>query len=153
MNTTPSRLADILRAARHSEGLLQREAAERSGVSASAIAKIEQGVYEPKTTTIQKLASAYNTTCAQLLDQAEPGDPDLYLVEVREEGTEWDRWRASLGPSLMLELPHDLAPLMRGPDAAVWVSGQTLAWAKSTPKWIGGSRSPLVVRARAKVVS
>ena len=140
-----------LKDARQAAGLTQGEADERAGLSVSAVQKIEQGIHDPRSETLGKLAEAYMTTCAQLLEDALPGDPDIYLVEPRE-GTEWDRWRASLGPSLMLQLPIELAPLLRGTDADVWVSGETLAWCRATPKWIGGKRSPLVIRAKAKVV-
>lgn len=138
-------------AARHAAGLRQSDASEFSGLCISSIQKIEQGLQKPRRSTLEKLAAAYDTTCSELLAEARPEDPYLYMVEPRE-GVEWDRWRASLGPSLMLQLPVDLAPLMRGPDAAVWVSGETLTWCRSTPKWIGGSRSPLIVRAKAKVL-
>ncbi|MCB9756258.1 MAG: helix-turn-helix transcriptional regulator [Myxococcales bacterium] len=146
-------LAARLRAARTSCGLSRRDAAEASGVSESAIAKIEQGRREPGLGTLGALARAYMTTTIRLLEEAGADDPDLYLVEPRD-GIEWERWRASLDASFLAELPADLAPMIHAGDVVpmVWVSGATLAWCRQTPRWISGSRSPLIVRAKAKVM-
>lgn len=61
-------LGKNLRAARQGLGLTQEEVAERSGVQAGEISRIERGLRDPKVSTLEKLASALNLRPGQLLD-------------------------------------------------------------------------------------
>lgn len=61
-------LGKNLRAARQSLGLTQEQVAERSGVQAGEISRIERGLRDPKVSTLEKLAGALNVRPGQLLD-------------------------------------------------------------------------------------
>lgn len=51
-------LTDLLRRARHTAGLTQRELAERAGTSQSVVARIESGTTSPTTATLGRLIAA-----------------------------------------------------------------------------------------------
>lgn len=57
-----------LRAARQSLGLSQEEVAERSGVHATEVSRIEAGKRDPRVTTVERLAKAVRLRPGQLLE-------------------------------------------------------------------------------------
>jgi transcriptional regulator with XRE-family HTH domain len=67
-------LGKNLREARKRLGLTQEEVAERSGVQAGEVSRIESGKRDPKVSTLEKLAAAVEMKPGQLLDGAGPTD-------------------------------------------------------------------------------
>jgi transcriptional regulator with XRE-family HTH domain len=61
-------LGKNLRAARRRLGLTQEEVAERSGVQAGEVSRIERGKRDPKVSTVERLAAAVEVSPGQLLD-------------------------------------------------------------------------------------
>lgn len=64
-------MADLgtnLRAARERLGLTQEQVAERSGVHATEVSRIEAGKRDPKVSTLRRLAEAVQVKPGQLLD-------------------------------------------------------------------------------------
>jgi transcriptional regulator with XRE-family HTH domain len=58
-----------LRAARKDLGLTQEQVAERSGVQAGEVSRIERGKRDPRVSTLEKLAVAVELPPGRLLDQ------------------------------------------------------------------------------------
>ena len=61
-------LGTNLRGARERLGLTQEQVAERSGVHATEVSRIEAGKRDPQVSTVRKLASALQMPAGQLLD-------------------------------------------------------------------------------------
>jgi len=61
-------LGTNLRAARKRIGLTQEEVAERSGVHATEVSRIEAGKRDPQVSTVAKLAKAVELPPGQLLE-------------------------------------------------------------------------------------
>jgi transcriptional regulator with XRE-family HTH domain len=61
-------LGKNLRAARKKLGLTQEEVAERSGVQAGEVSRIERGKRDPQVSTLEKLAAAVELPPGRLLD-------------------------------------------------------------------------------------
>jgi XRE family transcriptional regulator, fatty acid utilization regulator len=61
-------LGKNLRAAREQLGLTQEQVAERSGVQAGEVSRIERGKRDPKVTTLERLAKAVEVKPGRLLD-------------------------------------------------------------------------------------
>lgn len=61
-------LGKNLRTARQNLGLTQEEVAERSGVQAGEISRIERGLRDPKVSTLEKIARALELPAGRLLD-------------------------------------------------------------------------------------
>lgn len=61
-------LGTNLREARERLGLTQEQVAERSGVHATEVSRIEAGKRDPQVSTVRKLASALQMPAGQLLD-------------------------------------------------------------------------------------
>ena len=61
-------LGENLRAARAKLGLTQEQVAERSGVQAGEVSRIESGKRDPQLSTILKLAKAVEVKPGQLLE-------------------------------------------------------------------------------------
>lgn len=61
-------LGKNLREARERLGLTQEQVAERSGVQAGEISRIEHGKRDPQASTIEKLAAAVEVPPGRLLD-------------------------------------------------------------------------------------
>ncbi len=61
-------LGKNLRAARTSLGLTQEDVAQRSGVQAGEVSRIEAGKRDPKVSTVERLAAAVELSPGQLLD-------------------------------------------------------------------------------------
>ena len=57
-----------LRRIRHSGNLSLRRLGELAGVSYVTIARIETGIYDPRLSTLQKLAKALKVTVAQIIE-------------------------------------------------------------------------------------
>lgn len=57
-----------LRAARERLGLTQEEVAQRSGVHATEVSRIEAGKRDPKVSTLERLAKAVEVKPGRLLD-------------------------------------------------------------------------------------
>jgi transcriptional regulator with XRE-family HTH domain len=57
-----------LREARERLGLTQEQVAERSGVQAGEVSRIERGKRDPKVSTMEKLAAAVEMPPGRLLD-------------------------------------------------------------------------------------
>jgi transcriptional regulator with XRE-family HTH domain len=57
-----------LRVARMKLGLTQEQVAERSGVQAGEVSRIERGKRDPKVSTLEKLAAAVEVAPGRLLD-------------------------------------------------------------------------------------
>lgn len=62
------KLGENLRAARKMLGLTQEQVAERSGVQAGEISRIEAGKRDPQVSTVLKLAKAVEVRPGQLLE-------------------------------------------------------------------------------------
>jgi transcriptional regulator with XRE-family HTH domain len=62
-----------LKAARTNLGLTQEEVANRSGVHATEVSRIEAGKRDPQVSTVEKLARAVELRPGKLLE--EPGTP------------------------------------------------------------------------------
>ena len=65
-------LGKNLRAARERLGLTQEAVADRSGVQAGEISRIERGKRDPQVSTVEKLATAVGMKPGQLLDGEDP---------------------------------------------------------------------------------
>ncbi|MDX6581422.1 MAG: hypothetical protein QOI10_606 [Solirubrobacterales bacterium] len=61
-------LGKNLRAARHRLELTQEQVAERSGVHATEVSRIEAGKRDPKVTTLERLAAAVEVPPGRLLE-------------------------------------------------------------------------------------
>ena len=64
-------MADLgtnLREARERLGLTQEQVAERSGVHATEVSRIEAGKRDPRVSTLERLANAVEVKPGQLLD-------------------------------------------------------------------------------------
>ncbi len=61
-------LGSNLRDARKRLGLTQEEVAERSGVHATEVSRIEAGKRDPRASTLQRLAEAVEVQPGQLLE-------------------------------------------------------------------------------------
>jgi len=61
-------LGTNLRAARERLGLTQEEVAQRSGVHATEVSRIESGKRDPQVSTLRRLAEAVEMKPGQLLD-------------------------------------------------------------------------------------
>jgi transcriptional regulator with XRE-family HTH domain len=61
-------LGKNLREARERLGLTQEEVAERSGVQAGEVSRIERGKRDPQVSTLEKLAAAVELPPGRLLD-------------------------------------------------------------------------------------
>lgn len=61
-------LGENLRAARKRLKLTQEQVAERSGVHATEVSRIEAGKRDPKVSTLERLAAAVEVAPGQLLD-------------------------------------------------------------------------------------
>lgn len=61
-------LGKNLRDARERLGLTQEQVAERSGVQAGEVSRIEAGKRDPRVSTLEKLAAAVELKPGQLLD-------------------------------------------------------------------------------------
>lgn len=57
-----------LRAARKKLGLTQEQVAERSGVQAGEVSRIERGKRDPQVSTVEKLAAALELPPGRLFD-------------------------------------------------------------------------------------
>jgi transcriptional regulator with XRE-family HTH domain len=64
------KLGTNLRAARKQQGLTQEDVADRSGVHATEVSRIESGLRDPRVSTVERLAAALNLRPGELL--AEP---------------------------------------------------------------------------------
>jgi transcriptional regulator with XRE-family HTH domain len=62
-------LGTNLKAARKRLGLTQEQVAERSGVHATEISRIEAGKRDPQVSTLRRLAKAVEVPPGQLLDE------------------------------------------------------------------------------------
>jgi transcriptional regulator with XRE-family HTH domain len=63
----PGALGKNLRRAREQAGLTQEEVAERSGVHATEVSRIEAGKRDPRTSTVERLAEAVEVPPSDLL--------------------------------------------------------------------------------------
>ncbi|MGN6254954.1 MAG: helix-turn-helix domain-containing protein [Solirubrobacterales bacterium] len=63
-----SSLGANLREARMKSGMTQEEVAERSGVHATEVSRIEAGKRDPRVSTVLRLAEAVNVKPGQLLE-------------------------------------------------------------------------------------
>lgn len=61
-----------LREARERLGLTQEQVAERSGVHATEVSRMEAGKRDPQVSTVERLAKAVKVTPGQLLDRLPP---------------------------------------------------------------------------------
>ena len=65
-------LGTNLREARQRSGLTQERVAERSGVHATEVSRIETGKRDPQVSTLERLAKAVGVRPGQLLDGLPP---------------------------------------------------------------------------------
>jgi transcriptional regulator with XRE-family HTH domain len=61
-------LGKNLLAARKKLGLTQEEVAQRCGVQAGEVSRIERGLRDPQVSTVERLAAAVEVSPSQLLD-------------------------------------------------------------------------------------
>lgn len=62
------KLGGNLREARHKLGLSQEQVAERSGVHATEVSRIESGKRDPRVSTVERLAKAVKAKPGELLE-------------------------------------------------------------------------------------
>lgn len=62
------KLGGNVRAARHKLGLSQEQVAERSGVHATEVSRIESGKRDPRVSTVERLAKAVKVKPGELLE-------------------------------------------------------------------------------------
>lgn len=62
------KLGGNLRAVRHKRGLSQEQVAERSGVHATEVSRIESGKRDPRVSTVERLAKAVRVKPGELLE-------------------------------------------------------------------------------------
>ncbi len=68
MESVPQRFGRNVRAARLARGWTQEELAERTGLAAVQVSRIERGVREVRLTTLTRLLAALERPPAELLD-------------------------------------------------------------------------------------
>lgn len=71
-----------LKKLRESEGLLQKELADKLNISTSTIGMYEQGRRDPDYTTLKKIANYFNVSIDYLLDNDVTNVDDLELREI-----------------------------------------------------------------------
>jgi transcriptional regulator with XRE-family HTH domain len=64
----PGRLGTNLREARERLGFTQEQVADRSGVHATEVSRIERGKRDPKVSTLERLAAAVEVPPSRLLE-------------------------------------------------------------------------------------
>jgi transcriptional regulator with XRE-family HTH domain len=64
----PGRLGANLREARERLGFTQEQVADRSGVHATEVSRIERGKRDPKVSTLERLAAAVEVPPSRLLE-------------------------------------------------------------------------------------
>jgi transcriptional regulator with XRE-family HTH domain len=86
-----------LRELREQEGLTQDRLAKRSGLHASAIARLERGQHEPLLSTILSLARGLHVSPGELLDKlANGGSGRIQQAGSSTSGSPFpERWRTS----------------------------------------------------------
>jgi transcriptional regulator with XRE-family HTH domain len=65
------RIGDNLRHARRAAGLSQAELADRAGVGAATVARLEAGNMDPRVSTLEKLARALGMDARTLMPDGE----------------------------------------------------------------------------------
>jgi transcriptional regulator with XRE-family HTH domain len=73
-----------IRLLRQAEGLSLQQLAERSGVSAASIHKIERNAMVPTITTLMKLATALDRSIAYLVDEEVDNSSSAVLIRSKE---------------------------------------------------------------------
>ena len=68
MDAAVKQFGKNLRAARQARGWTQEELADKSGLAAVQVSRVERGVREIRLTTLLRLVAALETTPGQLLD-------------------------------------------------------------------------------------
>ena len=78
----PARLGRNISARRKELGLTQAGVAERLGVDTETLSRFERGKHVPSLQTLERLADALGSTCADLLGQTPPApSSDALMVE------------------------------------------------------------------------
>ena len=78
----PARLGRNIAARRKVLGLTQASVAERLGVDTETLSRFERGKHVPSLQTLERLAHALGSTCADLLAQTPPtASSDALMVE------------------------------------------------------------------------
>jgi transcriptional regulator with XRE-family HTH domain len=76
-------LAARVKALRQQRGLLQKQLAEKAGLTASMMSQIEAGRLTPTLPTLGKLAGAFGVSIPELLEPSAAGD-SIYISRKRE---------------------------------------------------------------------
>jgi len=66
-NTSVATLANRIKALRKKRGLIQKELAERAGLTLAYIGRLETGHYDPQLSTLRRLAKALKVKVAELV--------------------------------------------------------------------------------------
>ena len=109
-----SRFAARLRAKRVQAGLTQADLADRAGVAANYVSRLEAARAAPGIDTLERLADALATTVHDLLPLADPPDPTAALKE--QSRTLLERLLRKEENELIEALVPILARLAEGPD-------------------------------------
>ncbi len=72
-----------IKALRHERGLLQKQVAEKSGLTASMVSQIESGRLNPTLTTLRKVADAFGVSIPELLEPP-AGTRSIHISRKRE---------------------------------------------------------------------
>jgi transcriptional regulator with XRE-family HTH domain len=112
--STPSRIGERLREARHRKGMTVREIARRVGVSPSLISQIERDKVNPSVSTLWGLVTVLGLAMGDLFSEAEPSQdapprprpeasgpvtaPGARAVINLETGVHWERLTAATDP-------------------------------------------------------
>ena len=72
-----------IKALRHERGLLQKQVAEKSGLTASMVSQIESGRLNPTLTTLRKVADAFSVSISELLEPP-AGARSIHISRKRE---------------------------------------------------------------------
>ena len=77
-----------LKTIRHAKGFSLRTLGERAGVSYVTLARIEAGIYDPRLSTLRKVAKVLKVTVAQII-----GEQPFHLNKGGSHGTDQAKGR------------------------------------------------------------
>jgi len=104
MSDTPSVfnlvLGKVIVSARENRGLKQSDLAQRAGIHATALSKIERGISSPTVTTLRGIAAGLETTPQALLAQCEQVEEEMGRIagdRIGDEKSDSKKWWLILG--------------------------------------------------------
>lgn len=125
-----------IRLLRQAEGLSLQQLAERSGVSAASIHKIERNAMVPTITTLMKLATALDRSIAYLVDEEVDNSSQAVLIRAKErsllagsrKGVQLENIAGPLGRYALAGAVVTVQPGADSGKAALTVQGEELVY-------------------------